>query len=70
MININEHGVKKVTGPMWRLVSWHTGFITLIDGDDRSITGTIQDVEEFVTEKAAMDKMDTEGWDINDRNLD
>jgi len=59
--------IKTVTGALHRLVSNPTlGLITLIDGTTKSKTWTKQDVEEFSTERDAVDEIKRKGWDVPD----
>jgi len=65
MISIDKDGVKTVTGKRHRLVSADKlGLICLIDGTARSKTWTKQDVEEFATENAAIERVKEKGWEV------
>ena len=67
MIDTDKDGIKTVTGALHRLVSNEkVGLITVIDGTARSKTWTKQDVEEFTTEKLAVDRIKEKKWKVPD----
>lgn len=72
MITIDDKTkIKTITGAKQRLISNEKiGLICLIGGTAKSKTWTMQDAEEFTTEKAATDEIKRKGWAVPDEYND